>query len=218
MDTEKIKRGQILKELRKSKDLSQSVISKMLDITLQAYQKYEYGTAEPTFDKLCKLADFYGVTTDYLLGRDIPERAKKMTIEEMEQDILNRWLELGTIGRELVLNALRSIINLADAKESEKAEEQKQITHQTPDPPIIQSQPPIQQQPVQPPVIQSSPQRQIQQPLQQPNLQRQIPPQKSDIQILNSEVAAARSRNGEYKPLPTDEQMESFEEVKPGMI
>lgn len=41
-----------------------------------------------------------------------------------------------------------------------------------------------------------------------------------DIQIskMSSEFAIARGGNGMYKPLPTDEQMESFEEVTPDMI
>ena len=65
----KIKRGQLLKELRKKRNLNQNELATILNVSNQAYQKYEYGTAEPTFDNLSKLADFYGVTTDYLLGR-----------------------------------------------------------------------------------------------------------------------------------------------------
>ncbi len=66
----KIKRGQILKELRLNKKLSQQDIADILEVSARAYQKYEYGTAEPNFDNLSKLADFYGVSTDYLLGRE----------------------------------------------------------------------------------------------------------------------------------------------------
>ena len=79
----KIKRGQILKDLRKSKGLNQSELASMLEISNQAYQKYEYGTAEPNYDTLCKLADFYGVSTDYLLGREKP-KPKKMTLSDAE--------------------------------------------------------------------------------------------------------------------------------------
>ena len=68
----KAKRGQILRELRLSKNLNQSVLSALLDVSQPAYQKYENGLSEPNYDALCKLADFYGVTTDYLLGRESP--------------------------------------------------------------------------------------------------------------------------------------------------
>ena len=66
----KQKRGQILKELRMKKGLKQSEMADILGITPQAYQRYEYGTSEPNADGFSMLADFYGVTTDYLLGRD----------------------------------------------------------------------------------------------------------------------------------------------------
>lgn len=66
----KQKRGQILKELRMKKGLKQSEMADILGITPQAYQRYEYGTSEPNADGFSILADFYGVTTDYLLGRD----------------------------------------------------------------------------------------------------------------------------------------------------
>ena len=69
-DDMKIKRGQILKELRTSRNLTQAVPAMILEISQPAYSKYEYGTAEPNCDGLCKLADFYNVTFDYLLGRE----------------------------------------------------------------------------------------------------------------------------------------------------
>lgn len=60
-----------LRELRRAKNLSQSFISKALGHSKQsAYQKYESGTVTPPPDKLVKLAELLGVTTDYLLGRD----------------------------------------------------------------------------------------------------------------------------------------------------
>ncbi|MBR1444865.1 MAG: helix-turn-helix transcriptional regulator [Firmicutes bacterium] len=83
-------RGQILKDLRKSKNLSQSELATMLDIKQQAYQRYENGTSEPNADRIELLADFYGVTTDYLLGREKPK-------EEDIVDVLARELRLSSI-------------------------------------------------------------------------------------------------------------------------
>lgn len=70
MDT-RAKRGQILKELRIKKGLKQSDIADLLKITQQAYQRYEYGTSEPNADGFTILANFYGVTVDYLLDREV---------------------------------------------------------------------------------------------------------------------------------------------------
>lgn len=64
------KRGQILRQLREKRNIRQKDIADYLEITQQAYQRYEAGTSEPSGDLLCKLADFYHVTTDCLLGRE----------------------------------------------------------------------------------------------------------------------------------------------------
>lgn len=68
----RIKVGQILLSLRKSKGCSQAEVAQYLDITTAAYQNYEAGRREVNYINLNKLADFYGVTTDYLLGRESP--------------------------------------------------------------------------------------------------------------------------------------------------
>ncbi len=40
----------------------------MLNIKQQSYSRYEYGTGEPNLETLVKLAKFFEVSTDYLLG------------------------------------------------------------------------------------------------------------------------------------------------------
>ena len=59
-----------LKESRVLRGYTQQEIANKLDITLNAYQKYEQGTRSPSFDTLVKIADFYDVSIDWLLGRD----------------------------------------------------------------------------------------------------------------------------------------------------
>ena len=49
-------------------------MAEVLGITDRYYQKYEYGKVKPSQANLIKLADFYDVSTDYLLGRtDVKE-------------------------------------------------------------------------------------------------------------------------------------------------
>ena len=57
-----------LKLLRKQKGVSQKVVAEAIGVTLSAYSNYEQGIREPSYDILIKLAKFYDVTTDYLLG------------------------------------------------------------------------------------------------------------------------------------------------------
>ena len=58
-----------LKPLRQAKKVTQKQMAKLLDYTEQHYQKIEYGQVNIPISTLIFLADFFGVTTDYLLGR-----------------------------------------------------------------------------------------------------------------------------------------------------
>ena len=59
-----------LRDLREDRDLTQQAIGDLLGTTQQQYYKYEKGIQEIPVHHLITLADFYRVTTDYLLGRD----------------------------------------------------------------------------------------------------------------------------------------------------
>ena len=64
-----------LKFIRISNNLTQKTVAESVGMALMAYQKYEYGTREPAFNKLIALADYFDVSLDYLVGRsDEPQR------------------------------------------------------------------------------------------------------------------------------------------------
>lgn len=64
-----------LKRARKSKKVLQKDISAFLLLPLRTYQSYEYGEALPSIETLDKLADYFDVSLDYLVGRsDDPTR------------------------------------------------------------------------------------------------------------------------------------------------
>lgn len=58
-----------LRGLRKEQGLTQREMAEVCDIKLRSYQDYEYDKSYPTVAGLMFLADFFGVSTDYLLGR-----------------------------------------------------------------------------------------------------------------------------------------------------
>ena len=68
METLEIMGGRI-KALRKERGLRQEDMAKELGVTPRHYQKIEYGKVNLPTLTLCALADFYGVTLDYLTGR-----------------------------------------------------------------------------------------------------------------------------------------------------
>ena len=60
---------QRIKNLREDHDLTQDAISKKLNISQRAYSHFETGTRGIPTEILIKIADFYGVSIDYLVGR-----------------------------------------------------------------------------------------------------------------------------------------------------
>jgi len=59
---------QRLKELREERSYAKTKVAKALGITEGAYRAYEDGRAEPKQEMLVKIAKYFGVSIDYLLG------------------------------------------------------------------------------------------------------------------------------------------------------
>ena len=106
-----------LKNLRKEKKLNQGELAELLGITAQAYQKYEDGTAELTHENLVKLADFYNVSTDYLLGRT-PVRAmntlpvgalSEEEIKDIDAAIVTGYTQLSLETRRAFITMLKDL-------------------------------------------------------------------------------------------------------------
>ena len=58
-----------LQELKETKKLLLKDAAKALDVPLRTYQRYDHPQPEPQLATLIRMADFYGVTLDYLAGR-----------------------------------------------------------------------------------------------------------------------------------------------------
>lgn len=68
-----------LKQLREAKGLYQKDVAAFLGVDRTTYVKYERGDSEPNHDTLSKLASFFDVSVDYLLGRtDVPKEAQTL--------------------------------------------------------------------------------------------------------------------------------------------
>ena len=60
---------QRIRDLREDKDLKQEDLSKLLNCTQACYSNYENGKRDVPAEVLDALANFYGVSVDYLMGR-----------------------------------------------------------------------------------------------------------------------------------------------------
>lgn len=58
-----------IRAIREDRDLKQKDIANMLNVSQNTYSQYENGVISLTAEVLVKLADYYGVTVDYLLDR-----------------------------------------------------------------------------------------------------------------------------------------------------
>ena len=68
-DTE-MKFGTMLAELRGERFLSKTELAKSVNSSRQMIARFEGGEVMPTSEVLLAIADYFGVSTDYLLGRD----------------------------------------------------------------------------------------------------------------------------------------------------
>ena len=58
-----------IRSLRIDNGLTQKQVAQLLGISQNTYSQYEVGVLNYPVDAIVKLADYYGVSTDYLLGR-----------------------------------------------------------------------------------------------------------------------------------------------------
>lgn len=85
-----------LLKLRKASNLSQKEVADKLGITDKAYWSYENNRTEPNIDTLIKLADYFDVSLDFLVGRPRPYDIPSVATEEQKQAI-NIILQLNAI-------------------------------------------------------------------------------------------------------------------------
>ncbi len=66
-----------LRSIREDKDIKQKDIAQVLNVSQNTYSQYETGVISLTAEVLLKLADYYGVSIDYLLDRTDDPRIQK---------------------------------------------------------------------------------------------------------------------------------------------
>lgn len=105
--------GSRLVSLRKSEGKTQEDISKILGVTRPAYTAYETGKRNPDYDTLEKIADYFGVSTDYLLGRSDIKNANNSDEKEFEafanDPSLQKWYKELPKSKEEDLRKLRKM-------------------------------------------------------------------------------------------------------------
>jgi len=110
-----LKVNETLRSLRLNKKLMQSEVAEIIGVSLSSYQKYERdkNSVMPSIDVLMRIADFYNISLDYLLGRKPPSdplATLGLTIHEISDDeFIRRYRNLPEDGRKLFLNIMRML-------------------------------------------------------------------------------------------------------------
>ena len=115
----KMETKDILKALRKSKGFANAKdFCDVADISYNTYQNYETGKRLPTAEMLMKISDFYGVTTDYLLGREPqPNPLAMLNISVNDKKFIEIYNELSDLHKQIFIDTM---IKLSEAGEQHK--------------------------------------------------------------------------------------------------
>ena len=92
-----------IKEIRVRKNLTQLQVANALGVSSVVYSRYETGNRQPSVDALIRLADLFGVTVDYLLGR---QEIEDSTLSEYEIQLLVASRNADERAKEDALNML----------------------------------------------------------------------------------------------------------------
>ena len=102
------------KEVRETMGYTQKECADMLNISTRAWQSYEQNISEPKYDLLCKIADKFNVSTDYLLGRPTPPPPtledmldKCPDLSELEKKFMVVYVKIDRQHRDELVKALK---------------------------------------------------------------------------------------------------------------
>ncbi len=109
--------GDKLRELRKEKNIPQEELANLFGVNKSTISAWEVNKAQPSYETLIKLANYFGVTPNYLLGFDDNdlEKIEKLKIALKEAGLM--------IGDDLTLEEFEKALKIIDVmKEKENKE------------------------------------------------------------------------------------------------
>lgn len=110
---------EVFKDLRTSKKLTQSDIADVLGTDRSAIGKWETGKNWPSIEMLVQVADYFDVTTDYLLGR--PEK-EAITFKRNALDLkmLENFSQLNDIGKREAIKRIAELTEISRYQSSSR--------------------------------------------------------------------------------------------------
>ena len=101
-----------IKELREQKNISQEVLAVAIETSQRNIGRWENGENEPSYKQLIKIADFFGVTIDYLIGRNEDyKKLIKTPWTQQEERLLKGFMQLTFDEREKIIEDVEFFAN-----------------------------------------------------------------------------------------------------------
>lgn len=121
--------GTNLRRLRNSQSLSLSALGKELGVTASAISSWELGNKEPNYDMLQKLANYFKVSTDYLLSYEKfeSEAQKKEIVSQLANEIYERYKNVPDSKKPMVKQEIIQYVNYLYFKAQTEDEELKKL-------------------------------------------------------------------------------------------
>lgn len=97
-----------IRELRKAKKVTMKELGNMIGVAESTMSLYETGKRKPDPETLSRLADYFNVSVDYLLGRDEgqPQTAPKYSTDQRKEIVLKKLEKKSLAQLEAILVAL----------------------------------------------------------------------------------------------------------------
>lgn len=128
-----------LKQIREEHGLTKRELCQRTGISERAYLTYEFGEREPKISVIQKLADFYDVTTDYLLGRPNAKQpedpinlaAREFQLDSAQRGILAAYLYMKPADRKQFVKYIKQIADGTDEEDTAKKSDIQKRTNPT---------------------------------------------------------------------------------------
>ena len=105
-----------LRSLREERKINQQKVAMDLQISQASISKYEVGSAEPDIRTIIKLAQYFGVSADYLLGiSEIKKPLTKSDLTDMEIEHLVTYKSLTKAQRERVRAYIQGLLDESES-------------------------------------------------------------------------------------------------------
>ena len=102
-----------LKQLRKEQNISQETLSHEIFVSQESISAYELGKHFPTLDILIKLSDYFGVSMDYLMGKDEHRfRSNDSSFDSFEEAIVANCRRLDAAHKMLLMKMSFEMVDL----------------------------------------------------------------------------------------------------------